>query len=319
MSVKYQDYYASLGVSRSATADDIRSAFRKLARQFHPDVNKDPKAAERFKQINEAYEVLSDPAKRQKYDQFGANWKNGDDFSGSPQWEDFVRRQGSGSGRGASSAGKGFSFNMGGRGFSDFFESLFGDSGDLREAFAHAGFEGGGFDHGATQRDIEAEVELSVADAMLGGTRRLSLTDPDGSRKTLDVKIPAGVASGDSIRLAGQGRSGGDLRLRVRLVETEALKVSGRDVALRLDVAPWEAALGGKVDVPAPGGALTVTLPAGASGKLRLRGKGLPARGGQPAGDLIVELRVVVPKNLSEAQKTALKAWRDSMDGWSPR
>lgn len=332
MAVKFQDYYLTLGVSRTATADEIRSAFRKLARQFHPDVNKEPSAVERFKLVNEAYEVLSDADKRKKYDQFGQDWKNGQEFTPPSGWGQGSRGAGGGNGfrgpRSTPGAGEGFSFNNGGpggRGFSDFFEQMFGgDDPFERSGFAH-GHGVGGSPAPAASADVTAEMALSVQDLVTGGTRRLSLTFPDGTRKTLDVKVPAGLNDGDTIRLGGQGsengRGGrGDLLLNVKVLSDDRFALEGRDVRQRVAIAPWEAALGAKIDVATAAGVLSVSVPAGTSsgGKLRLRGRGLPARGSDAAGDLILDLQIVVPKALSDAERVAVEAWRDASE-WKPR
>lgn len=319
MAVEFQDYYATLGVARGASADEVRTAFRKLARQYHPDVNKEPGAADRFKQINEAYEVLSDPQKRAKYDQFGVNWQNGQEFNAPPGWGGRAGRTRAGGGGGG--AGEGFSFNFGSsRGFSDFFEAFFGGDPDLREGFMH-GAAGDDGPSAAARRDIEADVDLSIADAITGGARRFTLTGSDGAQKTIEVKIPAGVTSGDVIRLSGQGRHGGDLRLRVRIASDPRFTVEGHDVRTTLEVSPWEAALGAKVEAITPSGPVTVSVPAGtgSGARLRLRGRGLARRAGGAPGDLIVDVRVAVPKALTDDQRRALEAWRESMQGWNPR
>jgi DnaJ-class molecular chaperone len=319
MAVKFQDYYEVLGVSRTATADDIKQAYRKLARKYHPDVNPGDKTAEeKFKDIGEAYEVLSDPEKRKRYDQLGENWKTGADFTPPPGWEgghvaygDFGDLFGAGRGSG---------------GFSDFFETLFGAR---RGPRAGAGFAMRG-------RDIEAAIELSLEEAHHGTTRTITLQTTavcptcNGSGmqekqpcamcrgagvvtrpKTLDVTIPAGVRHGSVIRLAGQGEPGtgnapaGDLLLHVQLRPHPLLHVLDEgDVEIELPVAPWEAALGAKVRVPTIEGALDMTIPAGAQGgqRLRLRGQGLHRRG-SGRGDQYVRLKLVNPPTLTESER----------------
>ena len=277
MAVKFKDYYEVLGVPRTATENDIRKEYRKLARKHHPDVNPGDKSAEeRFKEINEAYEVLSDAEKRKRYDQLGANWKAGADFTPPP---------GGGNGRVDFSGGFGdiFGGNGGASGFSDFFESMFGRG---RSARGGAGFRTSG-------QDIEAEIPLTLEEAHRGGTRNISLevTEPcpeckgtgrkDGkvcptchgagiiSRpKSFEVTIPPGVREGSVIRLAGQGEPGangaspGDLYLRVRIKPHRLFEVAGEDdVQIELPVAPWEAALGAKVSVPTLDGAVEMTIP----------------------------------------------------------
>ena len=295
MAVKFRDYYDVLSVARTATDDEIKKAYRTLARKYHPDVNPGDKTAEeKFKELNEAYEVLSDPEKRKRYDRLGANWKAGSDFTPPPGWE-----QGQGAYR---DMGDIFGAAGGGRsatGFSDFFESLFGGRGGR----AGAGFAMRGF-------DIEGEIPLSLEEAHRGVTRSVTLQGPNGP-KTLDVNIPAGVHDGSVIRLAGQGEPGtgnapaGDLLLRVRLEPHPLFSVlSNGDVQIDLPVAPWEAALGARVNVPTLDGSVEMTIPAGAQGgqRLRLRGQGLNRRQGG-RGDEYVRLKIVIPPKLTEAEK----------------
>lgn len=318
MTAKYQDYYQSLGVSRGASEDDIKRAFRKLAREFHPDVNKAPSAEARFKEINEAYEVLSDPEKRKLYDQLGANWKAGQDFRPPPGWHPGA----SGRPRGAP-GGAGPDAGGGAADFSEFFESLFGGMGDMGGG-GFGGFSGDDFaeamrgSRGRAGRarsrqgeTHEAEVTVPLSDAYRGGTRQITLetTDARGrsSSKTYDVRIPAGTTDGSVIRLSGQGGAGagggpsGDLLLRIRIAPDPRFRLdqdSRHDLHTVVPLAPWEAVLGAKVNVASLDGDLTLTVPAGAQSgqKLRIRGHGLPKKGGE-RGDLYAELRVVVPKS----------------------
>ncbi|HEY7495395.1 MAG TPA: DnaJ C-terminal domain-containing protein [Candidatus Tectomicrobia bacterium] len=319
MPVKYQDYYEVLGVSRTATADDIKKAYRMLARKYHPDVNPgDTTAEEKFKEIGEAYAVLSDPEKRQRYDQLGANWKAGADFTPPPGWErervDF------------GDLGDLFGAGRGMGGFSDFFETLFGAR---RGPRAGAGFAMRG-------QDVEAAIDLSLEDAHHGATRTITLQTTavcstcNGSGvqekqpcatcrgmgmvtrpKTLEVTIPAGVRHGSVMRLAGQGAAGtgnapaGDLLLHVRLRSHPLFHVLDEgDVEIELPVAPWEAALGGKVRVPTIEGSVDMTVPAGAQGgqRLRLRGQGLQRRG-SGRGDQYVRLKLVNPPTLTDSER----------------
>lgn len=321
MAVTFQDYYAVLGVPRTATAADIKRAYRKLARKYHPDVNPGDRAAEeKFKQISEAYAVLSDPEKRQRYDQLGEHWKAGADFTPPPGWEggrfgDWRDLFG-----GERSQG----------GFSDFFEMLFGGR---RGARAGTGFAMRG-------QDVEATIELSLEEAHHGTVRTITLQSATvcptcGGRgtqenrpcatcrgtgtvvrpKTLDVTIPAGVRDGSVVRLAGQGEAGvgnappGDLLLHVRLKPHPLFRVLGdSDVQVELPVAPWEAALGAKVRVPTIAGAVDMTIPAGTQGgqRLRLRGQGLQRRGGG-RGDQYVRLQIVIPPTLTEAERAGFE------------
>jgi len=304
MPVKYKDYYESLGVPRTASADEIKKSFRKLAREFHPDVAKDKKKAEeRFKEINEAYEVLSDPEKRKKYDELGSNWKSGAEFRPPPGYG------GSGGGgqtfRGGRAAG-GEEFHFGGTGFSDFFEQMFG------ARMRGGGFEqGGGFaqeDMAERGADIEGDIMVTLEEAARGSVRTVNVTH--GERKeSHQVKIPAGIAEGQKLRLTGRGETGsgggenGDLYLRVRLAKHPDFDVEGHNLVYEMELAPWEAALGAEISVPTLDGRVNIKIPAGtASGqKLRVRGRGLGKD-----GDLIVVTKIVVPSKISEAQK---KLW----------
>jgi DnaJ-class molecular chaperone len=319
MAIRFQDYYEVLGVPRSATAEDIKKAYRKLARKYHPDVNPgDDTAEEKFKDIGEAYEVLSDPEKRKRYDQLGENWKAGADFTPPPGWE--------GGRVDAGDWGDLFGAGRGQGGFSDFFEALFGGRSGRRPG---AGFAMRG-------QDIEATIELTLEEAHHGGTRTITLQttavcptcNGSGAQenqpcatcrgigrvmrpKTLDVTIPAGMRHGSVLRLAGQGEPGsgqapaGDLLLHVRLTPHRLFHVlEDGDVEVDLPVAPWEAALGTKVRVPTIEGAVDMTIPPGASGgqRLRLRGQGLQRRN-SGRGDQYVRLQLVNPPTLTESER----------------
>jgi DnaJ-class molecular chaperone len=319
MPVKFQDYYEVLGVPRTATADDIKKAYRKLARKYHPDVNPDDKTAEeKFKDIGEAYAVLSDPEKRQRYNQLGENWKAGADFTPPPGWE--------GGRVDVGDWGDLFGAGRGVGGFSDFFESLFGGQRGRRA----------GADFAMRGQDIEASIELNLEEAHHGVTRTITLQTAtacptcNGSGvqekqpcttcrgagrvirpKTLEVTIPAGVRHGSIIRLAGQGEAGtgrapaGDLLLHVRLRPHRLFHVlSEGDVEIELPVAPWEAALGAKVRVPTIEGSVDMTVPAGAQGgqRLRLRGQGLQRRP-SGRGDQYVRLQLINPPTLTDSER----------------
>jgi curved DNA-binding protein len=292
MAVAFRDYYEVLGVPRDASEDDIRSAYRTLARKYHPDVNKDPEAEDRFKEISEAYEVLRDPEKRQRYDRLGPNWKAGQDVSG---------EAGFGGGFGGPNGDYGdvrVEFGTGGFGggeFSDFFEGLFGARGRGRRTAGFRGFEG----FATRGADQEAEIELSLEEAARGGRRKISL----GDGRDYEVNIPPGVRDGQRIRLAGQGSPGvsggppGDLFLRARIRPHPRFRLEGRDIYVDLPVTPWEAVLGATVEVPTLDGTSRVKVPPGSSTgrKLRLRGEGFPGpRGGH--GDFYAVIKIEVPR-----------------------
>ena len=298
MPVKFRDYYEILGVPRTASTDEIKKAYRRLARKHHPDVNPGDKTAEeRFKEINEAHEVLSDPEKRRRYDQLGADWKQGADFTPPPGWQTYQVNM--------EDLGDLGDFFGGMGGFSDFFTTLFGAAGRRapRTAKSRAGFTVKG-------RDSEAEISLSLQEAHRGGKRTIALQGPDRQRQ-LEVNLPMGVRVGTVIRLAGQGNPGtaggppGDLYLKVRL-EPDSLfaPVGEDDIQIDLPVAPWEAVLGARVRVPTLDGAVEMSVPPGAQSgqKLRLRGQGLNRRDGG-RGDQYVRLKVVVPTRPTERER----------------
>ena len=304
MAVQFRDYYETLGVSKTASEDEIRSAFRKLARKYHPDVAKDKKTAEeKFKQINEAYEVLSDPEKRRKYDQLGENWNQPGGFQPPPQWGGGQP----GGFRWGSGENGGVEFEFGGTGFSDFFEAFFG-GGRGRSAFGGFGQRGTMAERGS---DVEADIMVTLEEALHGSTRQVSLRRA-GSKKTetYQVKIPRGVREGQRIRLAGQGEAGerggksGDLFLRVRLARHPDFSVEGSDLVHEVKIAPWQATLGDQLIVPTLEGSARLKLPPGTQGgqRFRLRGRGLPGVSGQ-RGDLYVVAQISVPKKLSERER----------------
>lgn len=304
MTVKYQDYYKLLGVSRTAGADKVQRAFRKLARKYHPDVNKDPAAAGKFTQINEAYEVLKDPKKRESYDTLGENWKAGQDFTPPPGWENYDFDIGGrpGAGRpGGSAGGPGFSFSS--EGFSNFFDLFFN-----QEAGGHGG---GGFATPRRPPAREIDFSLTLEEACHGGTRRLALQGPDGER-SLEVNIPPGAVSGSKIRLKGQGGGGADLMLKVRLRHHDGFEVHGHNLTVNLPLSPWEAALGAKLAVKTVEGQVSVTVPPGTGSgqRLRVAGHGLPNRDSK-RGDLFVRVRIVVPKTLTDEERRLLEQLRD--------
>lgn len=289
--MEFRDYYQMLGVARDATADEIKKAFRKLARKYHPDVSKEADAERHMQEVNEAYAVLSDPEKRVAYDQLGRGYQPGQEFRPPPDWD-----------TGFEFSGRGFSPQEEAD-FSDFFAGLFGHMGGR-----HRGFHAHGEHHMQRGEDHHAKVVLDLEDAFTGAIRQLSLRVPTmdtrgraqlGNR-TLSVRIPKGVREGQLIRLAGQGAPGmggappGDLFLEVHFKPHPRLKVDGRDLLFTLPVTPWEAALGAIVSIDLPGGPSKVRIPQGAQSgsQLRVRGKGIPAN---PPGDLLLNIQVVLP------------------------
>jgi curved DNA-binding protein len=306
MAVQFRDYYETLGVAKTATDDEIRSAFRKLARKYHPDVAKDKKTAEeRFKQINEAYEVLSDPGKRKKYDQLGADWNQPGGFQPPPQWGG--QQPGGGFYQWGGDGGGGVQFEFGGTGFSDFFEAFFG-GGRGRSAFGGFGGQQATTEHGA---DVEADIMVTLEEALHGSTRTVSLRRGRSNKvETYQVKIPRGVHEGQRIRLAGQGEAGarggqrGDLFLRVRLAKHPDFSVEGSDLIHEVKIAPWQAVLGTELKVPTLEGQVRLKIPPGTQGgqRFRLRERGLPGASGE-RGDLYVVVQMNIPKKLSERER----------------
>jgi curved DNA-binding protein len=319
MPVQYKDYYETLGVPRNASDADIKKSFRKLARQYHPDVAKDKKQAEeKFKEINEAYEVLSDPAKRKKYDELGANWKSGAEFRPPPGWEGQAGQPFRGR-RGAGQGGEGFEFEFGGTGFSDFFEQIFGAANARR-----GGFSGFGNHHeeeiAERGRDVEGDIMVTLEEAARGSIRSVSVRH--GSKtETHQVKIPAGVTEGQRLRISGRGEHGsgggesGDLYLRVRLAKHPDFEVDGRNLIYEAELAPWEAVLGTEISVPTLTGHVHIKIPAGTQSgqKLRVRNHGLGSN-----GDLLVAAKIAVPSKISDGEK---KLWEQlkSESKFNPR
>ena len=286
MGVEYKDYYAILGVKRDAKPDEIRKAYRKLAKEFHPDVNKSAGAEEKYKEINEAYEVLKDPAKREKYDRLGANWRSGQDFTPPEGWGNF-----SGGG----------TFTTGGD-FSDFFRTIFGGGKTTFGGFQDI-FSGRGYTQ-AQNRDAEAELTLTLEQVYRGGEMAMTLNG-----HTINVRLPKGITEGSRIKLAGKADNGGDLYVNVHIAPHKAFSVEGSDLTRDVFVKVWDAVLGKDIHVETLDGSVSVKMPAGIQDgqKLRLRGKGLPKRDGTN-GDMYVRVRVELPKNLTVQQK---KLWQE--------
>jgi curved DNA-binding protein len=323
MAVTYQDYYEILGLQRSAKQNEIQSAYRKLARKYHPDVNKSPDAEDKFKRINEAYEVLGDAEKRKKYDQLGMNWQMGDDFSPPPGW-DFRSSTGS---RRARPETNGYSFSFDGfdgNGFSDFFETLFGGFGrhTREEDVGPSGMfnrrpSGSATGRRRTGVDHEAEIEISLEEAYRGSRKTVTLSaveaGPDGRERTttksLQLKIPEGVTDGKRLRLPGQGakpgngEGPGDLYLTVRIAKHPRFTVRGKHLETVVRVTPWEAALGSKIEIPLVAGSAEVTLPPGIESEKRIRIKGKGLGGSDGRGDLYARIRIVVPGKITDRER----------------
>lgn len=308
--MEFRDYYARLGLERSATPEDIKRAYRKLARKYHPDVSKEPDAESQFKEVAEAYEVLKDPERRAAYDNVESRHGGHSDFRPPPGWNSGFEFSGSGTGED--------------QGYSDFFEALFG-----RGAARMRGAQGSAHSSG---NDHHAKVQVDLMDSYRGARRSISLQvpahDAQGNLtlqpRQLEVNIPKGVRDGQHLRLKGMGGPGqgagsaGDLYLEIQLAPHKLYRVVGRDVYVTLPVAPWEAALGASITVPAPDGDIQVSVPAGspAGRNLRLKGKGLP---GTPPGDLYAVLSIAMPPAGTEEAKAAYQALAKSFEGFNPR
>ncbi len=308
----YKDYYKIMELERDASQDEVKRAYRKLARKYHPDVSKESDAEALFKDLGEAYAVLKDPEKRAAYDQLGANWKAGQDFQPPPDWD------------------AGFEFAGGNRGgdysaHSDFFETLFGHGfGSAQTGQRHAGFQARGEDH-------HAKVLIDIEDSYRGATREISLRTPEidssghvtTKQRSLSVKIPKGVVQGQRIRLSGQGAPGfgdssaGDLYLEIEFHPHSIYRVEGRDVYFELPVAPWEAALGATLKAPTPEGPVDLKIPKGTNSgrKLRLKKRGIP---GVPPGDLYAEVTITLPPADSDAAINLYREMEDTL-AYNPR
>ncbi len=294
--MEYKDYYKIIGITRDASQKKIKQAYRKLARKFHPDINKDPAAEEKFKEIGEAYEVLKDPEKRAAYDKFGSNWQQGQDFKPPPDWDSGFEFSGAGA-SGAEQAE-----------FSDFFSQLFG-SGQFQQSQGHS-FSGKG-------EDQHAKVIITMAEAWYGAKKTFTLTKPEINNQgqlvqrqhNITVTIPKGVTEGQKIRLQGQGMPGhgtgthGDLYLEISLEKHPIFTAVKRDIHLILPITPWEAALGATVECPTLGGTVKLNIPAGSQGgrKLRLKKRGLC--NASHSGDQIATLQIVIPEAKTDKEK----------------
>ena len=311
--MEFRDYYQIMGVGRNATQDEIKRAYRKLARKYHPDISKDADAEEKFKEMGEAYEVLKDPEKRAAYDQLGQKYKDGQDFTPPAGWD-----------AGFEFSGGGFEGAADSAVFSDFFESLFGHGGFTRDRGQAGGFHVRGQDH-------HAKILIDLEDAIQGATRTITLQVPEVNlqghvqtrSRTLNVNIPKGVKQGQQIRLAGQGAPGmgqggtGDLYLEIEFKPHDIYHVEGHDIYLDLPVTPWEAALGSTVKVPTPGGIVEMKIPAGSGSgkKMRLKGRGIPAK---TPGDFYVVLKISLPEAESDKAKALYQQMKKELN-FNPR
>ncbi|HLB56981.1 MAG TPA: DnaJ C-terminal domain-containing protein [Coxiellaceae bacterium] len=294
--MEFKDYYQTLGVSKTATPEEIKKQYRRLARKYHPDVSKEKNAEEKFKEMKEAYDVLGDAEKRKAYDQMGSNYQGGDSFTPPPDWQYQQAHQA----RGQQHHGQ--------ADFSDFFESLFGQH--ARGARHQQNFQQDG-------EDQHSKINITLEEAFRGGARRVTLSSGKNKRE-LNIKIPAGIADGQSIRLNGQGSPGfnggknGDLYLEIHIEKHAQFSVDKKDIYLNLHVMPWDAALGGKIEVPTLGGNIAFTLPANSQTgqKIRLKGRGLP---GNPAGDQYVTLAIYNPEIKTEEQKKLFEEMKSRM------
>lgn len=337
MPLKYKDYYETLGVSRTASDEEIKKAFRKLARKYHPDVAKGKGTEEKFKEVNEAYEVLGDPAKRKRYDELGANWQSGADFRPPPGWEQFADRPSGGRRAGAPGQESDFEFQFGGTGFSDFFEQLFGSTGrNAGGAFGRHG-RSAFAEEELTERgqDIKGDILVTLEEAAHGSVRSVSVkraaacdncggagvrnhrpcpvcggTGRVTRSEQFQVRIPPGVTEGQQLRLprrgeAGHGGPAGDMLLSVRLARHPDFQVEDHNLVHETEVAPWEAVLGAQVSIPTLDGRINIKIPPGTHNgqRLRVRGHGLPQRGGGH-GDLNVVVSVEVPEQVTEHERT---------------
>lgn len=310
--MQYKDYYKIMGLSRTASQDEIKRAYRKLARKYHPDVSKEKDAEAKFKELGEAYEVLQDPQKRAAYDRLGTSWKAGEDFRPPPNWDEGFEFKGGGFAGGDAGA------------FSDFFEQLFGRAGFRPADRGQRGFHARG-------QDSHAKIYINLEDSFQGATRSITLSAPEMDaqgyvqvkHRSLNIKIPKGIKPGQHIRLAGQGNPGsgggkaGDLLLEIAFNNHPLYRISETDIYLDLPVAPWEAALGAKIKVPTPEGSVDLKIPPNSrqGSKLRLKGRGLPAK---TPGDFFVVLQIALPPANTERAKAIYQKMQQEL-AFNPR
>lgn len=296
--MEYKDYYKVMGLERSASAEEIKHSYRKLARKYHPDVSKEANAEARFKELGEAYAVLSDAEKRKQYDQLGSQWQSGQQFNTPPDWQTYANNGGT-------------DFNAAGSDYSDFFESLFGRAEFRQQHHGHREYNQRG-------KDLRSKILISLEDAYQGATRAIQIDN-----RTLNIKIPAGVTQGQHIRLAGQGGAGigkgtnGDLYLEIDLQPHALYKLDDNDIYLTLPITPWEAALGATIAVPTLGGKVELKIPANSQSgqKLRLRGRGMP---GKTPGNQYVVLEIQTPKADTETARELYQQMEKAMP-FNPR
>ncbi len=323
--MEYKDYYKILGVEKNATQDDIKSSFRKLARKYHPDINKDDGAEDEFKKISEANEVLGGPEKRAAYDQLGENWQQGQDFNPDANWDAGFEFSGGFNNGGFGAGDSAFHGSSGGEQFSDFFENLFG------QAYAQQRQQQEEARRNMPGEDSHAKVLIDLEDSFQGTKKMVSLKapelSPDGhvtlKERKLSITIPKGVTEGQHIRLKGQGHpapgggQAGDLYLEIAFNPHPFYHIEGKDISISLPVTPWEAALGDKVKVPTPSGTVDLKIPANAKQgqKMRLKGRGIPAKG---AGDFYVMIELTLPAADSDEAKALYKTMAEKLD-YNPR
>lgn len=283
MAIDYKDYYSILGVDKDAPVDVIRKAYRKKAKKYHPDVNKDKDAEQIYKDVNEAWEVLKDADKRKRYDTLGPNWQQ--NYADPQQYGDYAPPEGDFDG-------------FGGGGFSDFFRTIFGSFG------GRASVDNAPFSFGGRRRNQEMELTLSLEDILAGGTKTLNYRQ-DSEMRTLNLNLPKGVTEGSRIRLPGKAPGGGDINIVIHIAPHPLYEIDGHNLTQTVSVAPWEAVLGAYLSVSTPSGNVRMKLPAGTQvgQKLRLKGKGLPMRGQNSSGDLFVKIEIAIPRKVSGKAK----------------